>query len=157
MGFLKSLRIVIKCKGLPAQLPAPYINCSDIMCLTANVTSKDQHIIVNERELIIFAEFPLSLKISPGEGFHLTEYSVCFFYHLPLFLYIHHRIDLIICSFCFIFHFIYFFFFFFFFFLLSLYFSVHSSQNLLYYFLVFFYYSFHIPLVFLDFTNSPGQ
>src|SRR5699024_12642366 len=95
MGFLKSLRIVIKCKGLPAQLPAPCINCSDIMCLTANVTSKDQHIIVNERELIIFAEFPLSLKISPGEGFHLTEYSVCFFYHLPLFLYIHHRIDLI--------------------------------------------------------------
>lgn len=38
-GFLKFLSIIIKCKCLPAQFPAPCIERSDIKYLTADMTS----------------------------------------------------------------------------------------------------------------------
>src|SRR5699024_73875 len=106
-GLLESLSITFECERLLAQFPAPCIDCPDIMCLTADVTSNDQHVIADEGEFLILAEFPLSFEISPGKGSHFTEYTVRFFYHLPLFLYIHHRINLIVCSFCFTIHFRY--------------------------------------------------
>ena len=105
MDFPKSLRIIFKRKRLLTQLPVPCIDCPGIMCLTANVTTNNQHVIADKRKFIIFAEFPMNLKSSLGIGFRLTAYAVCFFYHLLLFLYIHHRIDLIVCSFCFTIHF----------------------------------------------------